>query len=113
MQENQIQEYGNITIKVKDIPKDSDMQAYKCPFLSCTAYYFNYQDLQSHKILAHGEMPKFFQKNQDSISSRHGGFSIKKVKRLGFYSTKHTLNTYATMLKILMNNKEEKTKIKN
>lgn len=101
-------EFGNITVKY-NTEKGDDFQVYKCPFFKCPEYYHNYRDLQSHKVLSHGELPKFFQKD---ATQKKGGFSIKKVKRLGFYNTRHTLNTMAAMLKIMMNNPEKEVKKK-
>lgn len=90
------QQFGNIKLKIKE-NKASDIQVYKCPFLSCTESYMNYQDLQSHKVLAHAQLPKFFK--TDSLS---GGFSKTKIRKLNMYSTKYVLNTYLTMLKLML-----------
>ncbi len=93
-------ELGNITIKVNN-NADSDMQVYKCPHIKCTEYFIDYNDLQSHKVLGHGDMPAFFNKELNAPSK---GFSVTEVKRLSFFTTKYVIGKYATMIKLYTSN---------
>lgn len=93
-------EFGNIQI---EMDKGVDKEVYKCSHLSCDEYFLNYDDLQSHKVLFHGQLPKYFH-NNTAINPKIGHFSIDKAKKLNFYSTKHVINTHLFILKLMFNN---------
>ena len=96
--EKQLMQVGNISIKL-DASSNAKLQAYKCPFVKCSAMFFDYKDLQTHKVLAHGELPTFFK--PDKIMNGDN-FSSAKLRKLKMYNTKFMINTYVTMLKLYL-----------
>lgn len=76
-----------------------DMLVYKCPHHNCPNEYLTYNDVQSHRVLTHGEVPKFFK-----IPSASGeGFHVGKLRRLNNYNNKYAIDKYYMMLKLFVN----------
>lgn len=114
--EEQSQQLGNITLKVKEGQK-TQATAFKCKYISCPALFMDYKDLQSHYVLKHGDMPKFL--NQQNGIMFEKRFSKKSLGKQNLYITKYKISKMATMLGIFMNaniakkiKEDEKKKVK-
>lgn len=104
-------EFGNIKVKMED----SNAEVYKCSHLKCNAFFLNYQDLQTHKIMTHGDTPKFFldKNNNDKL---HKHFSRESLRMESTYILKYKINMYKMMLKAFIDNagkKDGRTTTKN
>jgi hypothetical protein len=95
------QQIGSVILKV-DEKSQAPVQVYKCPFLNCPAYFFNYQDLQQHKVLHHGEVPKFF--FNDAVG--HKPFSKARLAPQNLYVLKSRINHYKMMLTLMFMRQE-------
>lgn len=90
-------ELGNVTIKVKK-GSQPDTKVYKCPYVSCPFYSLKYEDVQSHKVLKHGDIPAFF-KTDNATTKR---FSRERMSKINLSNTKYKVNKLFMGLKIYM-----------
>lgn len=96
MDEEQEQQIGNIRIKAT---KEADMKVYKCPHLNCSEFFTDYTQLQSHLVLGHAEVPRYFNSTDSLIKRR---FCKQRLGKQNLYVLKMTINSYKAMLDIFL-----------
>ena len=101
MAEQELSDVAVIKVK-RDQPTEA--RGYKCPFLKCDFFSLKYEDLQSHLVIKHGELPKFFK--IDSATGKR--FSRERIGKINLMSTKYRLNNIMFGLKIYMRHVDAK-----